>query len=371
MPPVNDRNGVSQDTRAGPGLGPSGIRTAPDTKPPLSAPLTTNRSQQDPPKEEKPAVLRATNCLFSGVGQIMFGGSPITGALVVVGLGLGSPLMAVGTGVGSCIGSLWALARGYPRDEIKQGLYGFNSALVGLAMMVQFNPSLGAGLLMGAGCIMAAEITRAMKQGDAGLFKIPDVMKNPYTAPFVVSTWVAWGIGWASDLNPVERGASILSRLTSFFPKSFPFELPTLLNPMLQILSETFTGIGQVLLQQSAVVGMIFAGGLFLSSRKAAVAGIAGAALAAYVAPMTGLFSSEAIAQGLLGYNAALCAIAFTLGEALDRKKVFAAAAASLVTLPLCAGFASIGAPALTAPFVLSTWLVSSLMPRKEPVPSA
>jgi urea transporter len=220
--------------------------------------------------------------------------------------------------------------------------------------MSKFEPSIVACALMGVGCVASTEITRVMKEAKL----------DHYTAPFVASTWATWAIGLASGLKTSQIATSLLPNIAS--------EPSTSLYPVVQALSNTFKGLGQVFLQESAVVGIIFAAGLLVSSRKAAVAGLAGAGVAAYVAALTG-FSSVSIGQGLLGYNAALCAIALTGDEAtdggkpFDKKKVIYAAIASLATLPLYAGFEFMGVPALTAPFVLSTWLVSSLMPKKEP----
>ena len=267
----------------------------------------------------------AAECLCTGVGQIMFGDKPLTGAIFLGGLGIASPLMAAGTAIGSCLGSLSALAMRCDRTEVKQGLYGFNAALVGLATTVAFSPSLASCALMIGGCVASTAITSAMRKASVSHF----------TAPFVVSTWATWAIGKALELNPSQMVTSLLPNVSA--------------DPV-----GVLHGIGQVLFQGSAVVGLIFVSGLFLSSRKAAVAGLLGAGVGGAVAAATG-FSGASIASGLLGYNAALCAIALK-----DRPAY--AALASVVTLPMCAGFAYIGAPALTAPFVLATWLVSSLM---------
>lgn len=282
-------------------------------------------SPQPVPERQAGRIRSAAECLCTGVGQIMFGDKPITGAIFLGGLALASPTMAAGTAVGSCIGSLSALAMRCDRTEVKQGLYGFNAALVGLATTVTFSPSLASCALMIGGCVASTAITSAMRKASVSHF----------TAPFVGSTWATWAIGKALELNPSQMVTSLLPNVSAD-----PFGV--------------LHGIGQVLFQESAVVGLIFVFGLFLSSRKAAVAGLLGAGVGGAVAAATG-FSGASIASGLLGYNAALCAIALK-----DRPAY--AALASFVTLPMCAVFAYIGAPALTAPFVVATWLVSSLM---------
>lgn len=295
---------------------------------------TTPLQEQSHSKQSTSPLRTAADSLLSGVGQIMFGDKPITGAFFLGGLALASPLMAAGAAVGSCIGSLSALVMRCDRSEIHQGLYGFNASLVGLATLYAFGPSIAACSLMVAGCVASTAITSAMRR----------LSIAHYTAPFIVSTWATWAIGTALELSPSQHIPSLLPNFTAD-----PFG--------------TLHGLGQVLFQESAVVGLIFASGLFLSSRKAAAAGVLGALCAGAVATAAG-FSSASIAAGLFGYNAALSAIAL-------KDKPACAALASVVTVPLCAAFgfigSYIGAPALTltAPFVLSTWIVSAALPTK------
>jgi urea transporter len=154
-----------------------------------TTPLTT----QSHAKQSTSPLRTAADSIFSGVGQIMFGDKPPTGAIFLGGLALASPLMAAGAAVGSCIGSLAAVAMRCDRSEIRQGLYGFNASLVGLATLVTFGPSVAACSLMAAGCVASTAITSAMRR-----LSIPH-----YTAPFIVSTWATWAIGKALELTPV------------------------------------------------------------------------------------------------------------------------------------------------------------------------
>lgn len=66
---------------------------------------------------------------------------------------------------------------------------------------------------------------------------------------------------------------------------------------------------------------------------------------------------NAAVASGLLGYNAALCAIAL-------KDKPFLAIGATIAKLPLYAAFGYVELPTLTAPFVLATWLASGISPK-------
>src|SRR5215831_4814804 len=75
---------------------------------------------------------------FRGIGQVFFQENALTGALFVLGIALGSPLMALGVIVGSAIGWATAWLLRFDESEVKAGIYGFNSALVGIATLFFF-----------------------------------------------------------------------------------------------------------------------------------------------------------------------------------------------------------------------------------------
>lgn len=331
-PPSAPQTGISADTlTAAPPSLSTEIARSPHTTP-ASAVTSTTACSENQEKRYSDTIKAAASSVCSGVGQIMFGHRPVTGAAFLVGIALASPVLAIGSMVGSCIGSLTALAMRCDRSEIKQGIFGFNASLVGLAATISFGPSMAALGLMSAGCIASTAITLAMRKQSL----------LHYTAPFVVSTWTMWAIEKALELAPNPQLISQIPNLSTD-----PFG--------------AFHGIGQVLFQESAAIGLIFTAGLFLSSPKAAVAGILASLSAGVCATALG-FSNAAVASGLLGYNAALCAIAL-------KDKPIRAIGATIATIPLYAAFGYVELPALTAPFVLATWLASGMSSKGEPTP--
>ena len=84
----------------------------------------------------------AVRIWLRGLGQVMFQRHAGTGLLFLIGMAFCSPWLAVGAAVGGAIGPLvaWLLRR--DRAAIADGLYGYNSALVGAAAGFFLPPNL-------------------------------------------------------------------------------------------------------------------------------------------------------------------------------------------------------------------------------------
>ena len=76
-----------------------------------------------------------------GIGQVMFQNNALSGLLILIGIFLNSWQMGILAICGNIISTLTAYFSGYKHDDIKNGLYGFNGTLVGIAVGVflQFN----------------------------------------------------------------------------------------------------------------------------------------------------------------------------------------------------------------------------------------
>ena len=68
--------------------------------------------------------------IFRGVGQVMFQGNALSGALMLAGIACNSLLMCLFALAGSAIGTCTAVALRYDGGRIRDGLYGFNAAPV-------------------------------------------------------------------------------------------------------------------------------------------------------------------------------------------------------------------------------------------------
>ena len=151
-----------------------------------------------------------------------------------------------------------------------------------------------------------------------------------YTAPFVALGWLLLSLNAAP--------AASLSATP-------PVNAHTLLQGL-------FSGLGQVMLLPSPIAGLLIVLGLWLSHWRAALWPLAGSLAGLGFS----LLEHETLAalSGLGGYNAALAALALSQGTRQPWRPLAGIALALLLT----PGFAALGLPALTAPFILSCWLV-------------
>jgi urea transporter len=74
--------------------------------------------------------------LGRGIGQVMFQNNALSGLLMLIGIFLNSWQMGLLAVSGNIISTLTARISGYDCDDIKNGLYGFNGTLVGIAVGV-------------------------------------------------------------------------------------------------------------------------------------------------------------------------------------------------------------------------------------------
>ena len=282
-----------------------------------------------------PEPLRAA---LRGIGQVFFQGNALTGACFVAGLAVNSPLMALGGLVGSAVGLAVARAAKFDPDEIADGIYGFNPALVGIASFFFFRPSLASVVLMLAGCVAATFLTRFMRKA---------IPFPTYTTPFILTTWALWLVGPPIGAEAPPPGAPVADA---------------------NLFVAAANGIGQVMFQANVLTALLFVLGIALSEWRHAAwvvaASILGVVAAHYhVTPEQRALDPERVIQrflveninlGLYSYNATLAAVALYLW----RKSLIPALFGALLTLPLTEFLPRLGIPALTAPFVLAAWIV-------------
>ena len=276
-----------------------------------------------PPRAE---VLEWAKVALRGVGQIMLQPHAGTGLLFLAGIALASPWMLAGAVVGAVVGPLAALLAGFDRGDIEQGLYGFNSTLVGLAIPFFLKPTPTAWALIAAGSVASTLVMRLM-----GRLGIP-----AYTAPFILTTWAALLAAHAAAGRSIDE------------PPSPPAVAPG------GFVAAVVRGEAEVMLGANVATGLLFLAGLWLSQPWHALMAFLGSTVGTALAEYHG-DAYEAVSIGIYGYNASLAAIALFI----RRRSLATPMLAALIATPLTEFFPkSLGLPALTAPFVASTWLV-------------
>lgn len=265
-----------------------------------------------------------------GFSQVFLLQSALSGALILAGLFCNSWQLALlallGCLVSRATASLWRDTK----QEIADGLYGFNGALVGIAIGVYWEISWLSLLLLVIGAALSTWLARAFRRHA----QLPGL-----TAPFIIAVWALLlvsllapqGVGLIDSAAQLEEGQPLWRRLGVALGDS----------------------VGQVMFQANVLTGLLFFLAIAWESRRKALYALLGALIPMLVIP----FVPEAVwREGLLGYNAVLCAI-YWAGTG-ERRLLYALLSVVLsVLLELLALYA--GLIPLTAPFVLSVWGVA------------
>ena len=268
--------------------------------------------------------------LLLGFSQVFLLQSPLSGALILAGLFCNSWQLALlallGCLVSRATASLWRDTK----SEIADGLYGFNGTLVGIAIGVYWEISWLSILLLVVGAALSTWLARAFRRHA----QLPGL-----TAPFIIAVWALLlvsllapqGVGLIDSVAQLEEG-----------------------QPLWRMLGVALgDSVGQVMFQANVLTGVLFFLAIAWESRRKALYALLGALIPMLVIP----FVPEAVwREGLLGYNAVLCAI-YWAGTG-ERRLLYALLSVVLsVLLELLALYA--GLIPLTAPFVLSVWGVA------------
>lgn len=261
---------------------------------------------------------------FKGISQVFLIENVITGIFFLAGVFYHSRCLGMGAAFGALVGTGQALLLRYKSDDIKQGLYGYNSTLVCLAVFYFFGltiPSLIASFL---GSILSVFITNIMRR----TWRLPT-----FTAPFIVSTWIVMSV-----------------LLTFHFASLQTPPLPDVNTASMA--SSLSLGVGLVMFLENVVAGMILFIGILVGSRVSALYAVLGTALGVAVSIACSL-PIGAMNLGLFGFNGVLCGIALA-----DRKwgQAYWAMAAIIVSTFMVYGMLKVGMISLTSPFVISTW---------------
>ena len=268
--------------------------------------------------------------LLLGFSQVFLLQSPLSGVLILAGLFCNSWQLALlallGCLVSRAVASLWRDTK----SEIADGLYGFNGTLVGIAIGVYWEISWLSILLLVIGAALSTWVARVFRRHA----QLPGL-----TAPFIIAVWALLLV---SLLAPQEVG--LLDSATQLEEGL----------PLWRMLGVALgDSVGQVMFQANVLTGVLFFLAIAWESRRKALYALLGALVPMLVIP----FVPETVwREGLLGYNAVLCAI-YWAGTG-ERRLLYALLSVVLsVLLELLALYA--GLIPLTAPFVLSVWGVA------------
>jgi urea transporter len=295
------------------------------------------------------------NWILRGIGQVVFQNSPICGLIILGAIWYNSWYYAFILLVGVAVSTLTALLLKADRGLIQDGLFGFNGALVGLALIAFTSENFRVGSLPSPYMLFyimcAAALTTMVFSSIAALLGPHRVA--PLTMPFNLVAWLF--LFAVLKFENIEAG-----------PLSKPVS-PDQYAPVITYVLPTWymgigNAIGQIFFQDNWITGYLILAGIAVHSRIAAAMALLGAALAAATAVIFGA-PEGAIRDGLFGYNAALTGIA--LGGfflVLTVRSLIYTVFGIVVTTWLWASVAiflsPIGMPVFTSTFVIVTWFM-------------
>ncbi|WP_409526574.1 urea transporter [Nitrincola sp. MINF-07-Sa-05] len=263
--------------------------------------------------------MRAT---LAGISQIFFLSNPWSGLAFLLAVLWASPVMVIGMLLGVSSANLTARLAGFSISDIEQGLFGYNAGLVGLLLGLCYEPS----LLLALGIVSGAIACTLLFQGLRSVWAIP-----LFTAPF-----------------------NLLMLPWLFLTQTTPLDLPVDPIPLL-------SGVSQVLFVSDPISAVVVTLVLLLQGVPFLLWALGGSLVGIVAGILFGL-DPGSLTFGIAGFNPVLAAIALYHHQ-LSWRWILAG---MLLAATAGAGLMAAGLPALTAPFVISCWLILLLERRRR-----
>lgn len=261
--------------------------------------------------------------ILRGVAQVMLQENAITGLFFLIGIFYNSFTLGIVAVFGTIISTLTAQLLNYNKTEIKRGLYGFNGALCAIALWFFYGFSPHSFIVI----IFSSSLSSV-------LFYYLKRFLPPYTAPFILSTWIG------------------MLTLKYFFGFSILSAIDTLQN--FSFIEASLNSYGQVMFQKNSITGLFFLTGILINSGLHALFTI----YAVFLSLIFGLLLGSPMAtlnSGLLGFNAILCVI--VLAD-INKNAMLWATLAILLSVLIHLLLWKINIIPLTAAFVITSWLL-------------
>lgn len=274
-------------------------------------------------------ILVFVKAFFKGFGQIMLQGNSWTGLLFIGAIIYDSVLMGFAGILANIVGILTARLMKFDEEHIHDGLFGFNAALYGIAVVFYFQ----ANIWVWGALILGSALT-TMLMGFALKKNVP-----VFTFPFIVITWIALYVLSIPELalRTVPDHFVDIEEMDDFLIEGHAF--------------------GQVIFQGSLIAGLIFFIGVFISKPIAALYASAAVIVSIYISHH-GHESTDMTNNGIFSFNAVLVGIALSGQRVRDGVYV-------LIAVVIATYFDHFmihhGWTTLTFPFVFAMWVMEPI----------
>lgn len=309
-----------------------------------SSSLPKSDQDDDKTKAEQNTSITATNkaavdATATSLGQVIFLNSSKSGAAILASLAIGDPTLAAYAGLGAYTATMTAKSLGLNQQSCRDGLFGYNGALIGCATSV-FGPSfLPVGV---AYTMLGASATSALC---ASLNKVLSQPQWTWSFNIVALTSL---LRWKPLEQPVAEATMTDAAATSLSNSVGVMDCVT--APLI--------GISQIFVVNSALTGAGIIGGIGMYSPKLGVHALGGSTLGCLVGLLCGADTSDVI-NGLWGYNSALASMAVGTFFVHSHEAVALSAGSAVASAALFGAlqpvFGGLGAPCLTLPFCAVT----------------
>lgn len=284
--------------------------------------------------------------ILKNISQVILLENSWTGLFILIGLFIGNWKVGLAALLSSIIAYFLAPITNCSKEEINQGLAGFNPVLTGIALTVFLVPGWKSILITLLAVVLTMPIGAAFR-ALLNRFDLPML-----TMPYVFISWMFLFMSFQFEY--VNAGVNILPSVV----KEIQFSHHTI-NSLLSFLD----GFSEIFLVKSAIGGLVILCGIFIASREAGVFSIIANIVGVIVVMIFGANHDE-INAGLYGYNVILVILA--LGVTFKEASVFNKYANMLfgiiMTVVMHAGLVTLlkpfGLPVFTLPFIVATWIM-------------
>lgn len=273
--------------------------------------------------------------LLNGIGQVYFTSSVVTSLLLLLAISIESLPLAFLTLFGASCSYGFALYTNKPSQDIDNGMYGLNGALIALFIGNFFDVNAWLILIVALGSLITVPIAKIV-------FSLKKY--RGYTSAFIVTSWSIYMLQLGLDL-PFFTPSNTTLHSTAFLAFNDWLSLPSMAITLLK-------GISQVSFINNELSGLVILATIAFNNIKHALWVVLAVIFSTAFSYLIGV-SDELIQQGLYGYNAVLATLALVLYQRIPWPLIILSILLScFVTL----GFHKLQLVPLTAPFILSTW---------------
>jgi urea transporter len=294
--------------------------------------------------------------VLRGIAQVVLQNNPVSGAVILSAIFYNSWVYGIACLFGTIISTATAVLFKADKGFIKDGLFGFNGALIAIALVAYTSPNFTTGnfpnLHLWLYIVLCAAFTTVLMPAFGtllGRHQVPSL-----TMPFVLATW--FFLGALLQFSTID----VSNALKPTSPADFTGPKPS--YTWMTWFHGITMGIAEIFFQDNWVTGILILIGIAINTRIGALMALLGSTLAVAGAVFYGA-PDAAIRDGLFGYNAALTAMALGgLFYVLTPPAFVYTVIGVLVTARVWASLGIFlepsGMPVLTSAFVFVTWLM-------------